>query len=70
MVGSVQSTRRMIDPAERRARLGQRHALTPEARVARVADAARAMAVLHATDAASVFLQARARMRDSSPEAI
>ena len=70
MVGSVQSTRRMIDPAERRARLGVGHALAPDARVATVADAARAMTVLHATDAASVFLQARARMRESSPHTI
>jgi hypothetical protein len=38
--------------------------------VGTVADAARAMTVLHATDAASVFLEARARMRESSPESI
>ncbi len=70
IVGCVQAPRRTIDAEERRARLGVRHALAPDARVATVADAARAMTVLHATDAASVYLEARARMRDSSPELI
>ena len=35
-----------------------------------MAEAARAMVVLHATDAASVFLEARARMADSSPASV
>jgi hypothetical protein len=64
------SQRRTVGIEERRGRLGQRHALAPASQVGTVADAARAMTVLHATDAASVFLEARARMRESSPESI
>jgi hypothetical protein len=70
MVTPMTAPRRAIDPAERRARLGRRHALAPSAHVETVAEAARAMTVLHATDAASVYLQARARMHDSSPASI
>lgn len=63
-------TRRRFADDERRARLGARHRLAPGLRAASVVEAARSMVVLHATDPASVFLQARARMADSSPSVI
>lgn len=63
-------TRRYLGPGERRARLGFRHRLAPGTRAASLAEAAASTVVLHATDAASVFLQARARMAESSPEVI
>lgn len=47
--------------AQRRARLSRRHCLAAGAFAATVADAARAMLVLHATDPASVYLSALAR---------
>ena len=62
--------RRKVDVNERRARVGVRHLLAPGTRVASVAETAAAMVVLHATDAVSVFLQARARMAHSSPAEI
>jgi hypothetical protein len=52
---------------ERRARLAVRHRLAPGTRVSTVVEAARSMVALHASDSASVFLQARARMTASSP---
>jgi DNA glycosylase AlkZ-like len=55
---------------ERRARVGVRHRLAAGTQVPSVADAARAMVVLHASDSASVFLQARARTTLSSPAAV
>ena len=55
---------------ERRARVGVRHLLAAGTQVTSVAEAARAMVVLHASDAASPFLQARARMTASSPATI
>ena len=61
------TTRRKVGLAERRARLGIRHRLAPGTQTSSVADAATAMAVLHASDSASLFLQARARMTRSSP---
>jgi len=63
-------TRRHIGTDERRARLGLRHRLAPGTQAGSVAEAATSMVALHATDAASVYLEARARMADSSPEAI
>ena len=59
---------RQIDTAERRARLGRRHGLLDrlESPVA-VADA---MVVLHATDPATVFLSALARMSRPSVDAV
>jgi Winged helix DNA-binding domain len=50
-----------IDIAERRRRLGIRHALAPAARAADPAEAVRRVVALHATDPASVFLAAWAR---------
>ncbi|HEX3211754.1 MAG TPA: crosslink repair DNA glycosylase YcaQ family protein, partial [Actinomycetota bacterium] len=54
---------------ERRARLGLRHHLAVPARVG-VVEAARDLAGLHATDPATVYLAARARMRDPRVEAV
>jgi hypothetical protein len=59
-----------IGDDERRARLGIRHLLAGGPKATSLADAAAAMVVLHATDPASVLLEARARMADSSPETI
>lgn len=53
---------RTVADAERRARLGRRHALAPLYRVADVEAATRAMVALHATEAASVHLAAAARV--------
>ena len=60
-------TRRRFGTDERRARLGLRHRLAPGTQAASVAEAAASMVALHATDAASVYLEARARMVGSSP---
>ena len=64
------SQRPHIGLDERRARVGVRHLLAAGTQVASVAEAARAMVVLHASDPASSFLQARARMTESSPATI
>jgi Winged helix DNA-binding domain len=53
---------RTIDDTERRARLGRRHALAPGAAAPDVVALTEAIVVLHATDAGSVFLAARARV--------
>jgi hypothetical protein len=47
---------------ERRARLARRHRLAPRHRAGNVVEAARSMVCLHATDAATVYLSARARV--------
>ena len=60
---------RRIGVEERRARLGRRHRLAASAR-AGVVEAARDLAGLHATDPATVFLAARARMRDPQVAAV
>jgi hypothetical protein len=52
---------RRIDDAERRARLVRRQLLDPRRRGATPPDAARAVGVLHATDAVTVFLSVVAR---------
>jgi hypothetical protein len=55
---------------ERRARLGIRHHLAATAVASTVAEAARGVVALHATDPASVFLSVRARTVDADVEAI
>ena len=61
---------RTIGDDERRARLARRHGLAPAHRFADVEDAADAIVALHATDPASVFLAARARLAEPSVAAI
>ncbi|MEY2441840.1 MAG: hypothetical protein QOJ46_1266 [bacterium] len=61
---------RTISDIERRARLALRHRLAPAARGDDVAAVAGEICGLHATDPASVFLAARARLREPSVEAI
>ncbi|MFK4268050.1 winged helix DNA-binding domain-containing protein [Streptomyces milbemycinicus] len=53
-----------ITPAQRRARLGRRHLLAPSARAAYVEAVADAVVGLHATDPATVYLSACARLRE------
>ncbi|GAA4202316.1 winged helix DNA-binding domain-containing protein [Actinocatenispora rupis] len=53
---------RLIDDAERRARLARRHALAPRHRVADVPAAVRAMTALHGTEAATPYLSLLARV--------
>jgi hypothetical protein len=55
-----------ITTAQRRARIARRHALVPDARVRTVAEAADRMTALHGTDHTSVYLQAQARLSESS----
>ena len=54
-------TRRVVDDGERRARLARRHAVAPGCRVGSPEEATRAVAVLHATEPASVHLAVQAR---------
>lgn len=58
---------RSISVAQRRARLGIRHRLAAVSRVDDVAEIARSLVVLHATDPATVFLSAAARGRTVGP---
>lgn len=60
----------VITTAERRHRLGRRHRLAPSVRAATTGQAADAVVALHATDAATVFLSARARLVDGGPAAV
>ncbi|WP_424212785.1 winged helix DNA-binding domain-containing protein [Streptomyces sp. BI20] len=64
----------LVTVADRRARLGRRHRLAPGTGADRLAGAADAVVALHATDAATVFLSARARLdptrADASPAGI
>ena len=53
---------RTIDVAERRARLARRHRLAPAHRAGDVVEATRSMVCLHATDPATVYLSAWARV--------
>ena len=55
---------RHVDDAERRARLGLRHALTPTTHAATPEAATRAMTVLHSTEPATVYLSCWARVPD------
>ena len=60
----------LIDTAQRRARLVARHLLTPATRVGDAVAVADAVVALHATDPATVFLSAAARMTDISVDAV
>jgi Winged helix DNA-binding domain len=53
-----------VNVAERRARLACRHRLAPGCRASDVVDAARSMVCLHASDPATVYLSAWARVDD------
>ncbi|MCG6496284.1 winged helix DNA-binding domain-containing protein [Kitasatospora sp. A2-31] len=55
-----------ISDEQRRARLGRRHLLAPGGRAARVEQVADAVVGLHATDAATVYLSACARLAEPS----
>jgi hypothetical protein len=55
---------RSVSVAERRARLARRHRLASDQRAAHVVDAARSLVCLHATDPATVYLSAWARVDD------
>jgi hypothetical protein len=55
---------RTFSVEERRARLARRHFLAPEAKAGDPVELAGAMAGLHATDPATVYLGARARLRE------
>ncbi|MEV0531339.1 winged helix DNA-binding domain-containing protein [Kitasatospora sp. NPDC050463] len=57
---------RSISDDQRRARAGRRHLLAPSRRVARVEQVADALVGLHATDAATVYLSACARLAEPS----
>jgi hypothetical protein len=59
-----------ISDEERRRRIGVRHRLAPCTRASTLMETAASMVALHATDPAGVFLEARARMTDSSPASI
>ncbi|MEU4343734.1 winged helix DNA-binding domain-containing protein [Nocardia sp. NPDC023852] len=61
---------RSIDAAERRARLAVRHRLATTQRSDQVADIARSLVALHATDPATVFLSVAARGGDLEPAAV
>ncbi|MEU9042755.1 MULTISPECIES: winged helix DNA-binding domain-containing protein [unclassified Kitasatospora] len=65
-------TRRVpvIGDGERRARLGRRQLLAPSVRAARVEDVTDAVVGLHATDAATVYLSACARLAEPSAAAV
>ncbi|WP_043474800.1 DNA glycosylase AlkZ-like family protein, partial [Kitasatospora sp. MBT66] len=55
-----------VGDGQRRARLGLRQLLAPAARVARVEETADAVVGLHASDPATVYLSACARLREPS----
>jgi uncharacterized protein YidB (DUF937 family) len=60
----------VMDIAERRARLGRRHHLAPSCAAESPLEVARSLVALHATDPASVFLSAAARLRRPAVKAI
>ncbi|HEY0807555.1 MAG TPA: crosslink repair DNA glycosylase YcaQ family protein, partial [Pseudonocardiaceae bacterium] len=60
----------VIDTAQRRARLAARHLLVPATRVGDAVAVTDAVVALHATDPATVFLSAVARMTDAGVEAV
>lgn len=55
---------RLIDDAERRARLARRHAVAPAHRVPDAVAATRAMTVLHSTEPTGAYLSTQARVDD------
>ncbi|MFE8010752.1 winged helix DNA-binding domain-containing protein [Streptomyces sp. NPDC057418] len=59
-----------IDDEQRRARIGRRHLLARSARTASVVTVADAMVALHATDAATVYLSACARLSEPGVAAV
>ncbi|HEV7664876.1 MAG TPA: crosslink repair DNA glycosylase YcaQ family protein, partial [Chloroflexota bacterium] len=59
-----------IGTAQRRARLARNHLLAPAARVTTPLDVARGIVALHATDPATVFLSAAARLQQPTAAAI
>jgi hypothetical protein len=59
-----------MDAHERRARLAVRHHVAPGRRVDGVVEAARGVVCLHASDPASVYLSAWARLREPSIEVV
>src|SRR5205823_1252996 len=60
----------VMDAAERRARLGRRHHLAPSCSAAAPLDVARSLVAFHATDPATVFLSAAARLKHPEVNAI
>lgn len=60
-------TARIVTDAERRHRLGRRHAIAPAHRVSTPEQAADAVVVLHATEASTVYLSVAARTDGVSP---
>ncbi len=63
-------TPRTIDAGERRARLAVRHRLVPAERADDVVDVVRSVVALHATDPASVYLAAAARLNAPTVTAV
>ncbi|WP_426243890.1 winged helix DNA-binding domain-containing protein [Nocardioides sp. LHG3406-4] len=61
---------RHVSNAERRARLVRRHAFSPAHRAADPVEATRSMTVLHATEAATVYLSIAARVDGIDPAGI
>jgi len=59
-----------MSAAERRARLAHRHHLAPSARAEQLLPVVRDLIALHATDPASVYLAAWARLRDADIDSI
>lgn len=57
---------RLIDDAERRSRLAERHLLTAERAAATCEDVVEALVALHATDPSTVFLSVGARLADKA----
>lgn len=59
-----------VSDAQRRARLALRHGIAPQHRYPTLLDAARAMTVLHATEAYSVHLALGARVESTTPHEV
>jgi hypothetical protein len=66
----VNSTPRYIPVAERRARIGTRHRLAASAQAKSPEEVVAALVALHATDAATVYLSALARLASPSVAAV